>query len=130
MPKTINQVQLLGRVGNDPEMRYTASGTAVTNLRMATDRYRPGGDSETDWHSVVFWAKLAEAVSEYVGKGDRLFVSGKLVQSSYDGNDGQRRYRTEVHAQEVVFLESRNGNGGNAAGTSVPADMGDEDSPF
>ena len=130
MPKTINQVTLLGRVGADPEMRYTANGTAVTNLRLATDRYRQGGDPETDWHSLVFWAKLAEAAAEYVGKGDRLYVSGRLVQSSYEGEDGQRRYRAEVHVQEAVFLESRNGKTGNSANPVASSEPDDKDLPF
>ena len=76
MAKTINKVELLGRVGADPEMRYTHGGTAVTQLRLATDRVRKGGENETDWHSVVVWDKLADAVANYVEKGQRLYVSG------------------------------------------------------
>ncbi len=110
MPRTINRVELLGRVGADPEMRHTQSDTPVTQLRLATDRRRQNEETITDWHSVVCWGKLAEAVHQYVGKGDRLYVAGRLVQSSYEAQDGQRRYRTELHAQEVVFLDSRNGN--------------------
>ena len=152
MAKSINKVELLGRVGADPEMRYTASGIAVTQLRLATDRVRKGGESETDWHSVVVWDKLAEACANYVEKGQRLYVAGRLAQNSWTGDDGQRRYRTEIHAQEVVFLDSaRNGgngdtghaswvnsgashqaNAGNANGidTGGGYQPGDEDSPF
>ena len=148
MAKTINKVELLGRVGADPEMKYTASGIAVTQLRLATDRVRKGGESETDWHSIVVWDKLAEACANYVEKGQRIYVSGRLAQNSWTGDDGQRRYRTEIHAQEVVFLDSaRNGNGsgshvnnGNGNGASSGANHqantgpgyqpGDEDSPF
>ncbi len=110
MPRTINRVELLGRTGADPEMRYTKGDTPVTQLRLATDRRRQNEETVADWHSVVCWGKLAEAVHQYVGKGDRLYVSGRLVNSSYEGEDGQRKYRTEIHAQEVVFLDSRNGN--------------------
>ena len=110
MARTINRVELLGRVGKDPEMRYTSGGTAVTNLSLATDRQRKDGESTTDWHHIVCWAKLAEVANEYVGKGDRLYVTGRLVHDSYEGEDGQRRYRTEVHARDVVFLDSRNGH--------------------
>ena len=124
MAKTINKVELLGRLGAEPEMRYTQGGTAVTQLRLATDRVRKGGESETDWHSVVVWDKLAEAVAEYVEKGQRLYVAGRLVQSSWEGDDGQRRYRTEIHAQDVVFLDSSR-NGGNGNGQSCG-----EDTPF
>ena len=151
MAKSINKVELLGRVGADPEMRYTASGIAVTQLRLATDRVRKGGESETDGHQIVAWDKLAEACANYVEKGQRLYVSGRLAQNSWTGDDGQRRYRTEIHAQEVVFLDSaRNGagdtghangvnsganhqaNAGNANGFNAGGGYqpGDEDSPF
>ena len=125
MARTINKVELLGRVGTDPEMKYTPNGTAVTNLRLATDRYRRDAEDATDWHTVIVWGKTAEAVNQYVTKGQRLYVAGRLVQNTWEGDDGQRRHRTEVHTQEVVFLDS-NGNGnGNGAG-----DDGEEDSPF
>ena len=124
MARTINKVELLGRVGTDPEMKYTPNGTAVTNLRLATDRYRKDGEDATDWHTVIVWGKSAEAVNNYVQKGQRIYVAGRLVQNTWDGDDGQRRHRTEVHTQEVVFLDSNNGHG-NGGG-----DHGDEDSPF
>ena len=119
MARTINKVTLLGRVGTDPEMKYTPNGTAVTNLRLATDRYRRDGEDATDWHTIVVWDKLAEAVNSYVGKGERIYVEGRLVQNTWDGDDGQRRYRTEVHASEVVFLDRANGNG-NADSEQAP----------
>ena len=124
MARTINKVELLGRVGTDPEMSYTPGGTAVTKLRLATDRYRKDGEDETDWHNIVCWSKTAEAVNEYVGKGDRIYVAGRLVQNSWESDDGQRRHRTEVHASEVVFLDSRNGNGNGESGQA------DDASPF
>ena len=139
MAKTINKVELLGRVGADPEMKYTASGIAVTQLRLATDRGRKNGEDATDWHTVVVWDKIGEAVAQFVEKGQRLYVAGRLVQNSWTGDDGQRRYRTEVHAQEVVFLDSsRNGNGngngnggGNGNGNHANAnDHTDDDLPF
>ena len=123
MARTINKVELLGRVGTDPEMKYTPNGTAVTQLRLATDRYRRDGEDATDWHTVIVWGKSGEAVNNYVQKGQRVYVAGRLVQNTWDGEDGQRRHRTEVHTQEVVFLDSNgNWNGGS--------DHGDEDSPF
>ena len=124
MARTINKVELLGRVGTDPEMRYTPGGTAVTKLRLATDRYRKEGDDETDWHNIVCWGNTAEAVNEYVGKGQRVYVAGRLVQNSWEGDDGQRLHRTEVHASEVVFLDSRNGNGNGDSGQA------EDTSPF
>ena len=124
MARTINKVELLGRVGTDPEMSYTPGGTAVTKLRLATDRYRKDAEDETDWHNIVCWAGTAEAVNQYVAKGDRIYVAGRLVQNSWEGDDGQRRHRTEVHASEVVFLDGGNGSG---TGHEVQAD---DASPF
>ena len=112
MSRTINRVELLGRVGGDPDLKYSQNGTAVCQLRLATDRRRQNGETEADWHSIVCWGKQAEAVAEYVRKGNRLYVSGSLAQNTFETEDGQRRYRTEIHAQEVVFLDS-NGNGGS-----------------
>ena len=124
MARTINKVELLGRVRTDPEMRYTPNGTAVTQLRLATERRRRDGETEADWHNVVIWSKTAEAVNEYIGKGDRIYVAGTPGQNTWEGDDGQRRYRTEIHAHEVVFLDSRGGNGardnGDAADVEQP----------
>ncbi len=131
MSKTINKVELLGRVGTEPEMRYAPSGTAVTQLRLATDRRRQDGTVEADWHTVTCWGKLAEAVDRYVQKGDRLYVAGRLAQNSYETQDGQRRHSTEVHAAEAVFLDSRNGaNGKDAVDAAVPVGQDAEESPF
>ena len=85
MARTINKVELLGRVGTDPEMKYTPNGTAVTNLRLATDRYRRDGEDATDWHTVIVWGKTGEAVNEYVQKGQRVYVAGRLVQKHLGG---------------------------------------------
>ena len=121
MARTINKVELLGRVGTDPEMQYTPGGTPVTKLRLATDRYHREGENGTDWHDVTCWAGLAEAVNQYVGKGQRIYVAGRLVQNSWESDDGQRRHRTEVHASEVVFLDSKNGTGNGDDGPEADA---------
>ncbi len=114
MARSINHVTLLGRVGADPELRSTRSGTAVVQLRLATDRYSKSNETtETDWHSVVVWGKTAEAVARYVGKGDRVHVTGRLQQHSWQTDSGERRSRTEVHASEVIFLDSRSDRSGN-----------------
>ena len=118
MSRTINKVTLLGRVGTDPEMQYTPGGTAVTKLRLATDRRHQDGETTADWHNIVVWDKSAEAVNQYVGKGQRIYVAGRLVQNTWEGEDGQRRHRTEVHASEVVFLDGGNGHGGQAEDAS------------
>ncbi|MYA01822.1 MAG: single-stranded DNA-binding protein [Chloroflexi bacterium] len=111
MSRTINRVELLGRVGSDPELRHTHGGTAVAQLRLATDRRRENGNDETDWHTVVCWAKQAEAVAEYVRKGERVYVAGRLQQHSWETDGGERRSQIEIHASEVIFLGSGNGNG-------------------
>ncbi len=121
MSRTVNKVELLGRVGAQPEMRYTPGGTAVTRISLATDRRRQDGSTETDWHDVVCWSAQAEAVNKYVEKGNRIYVAGRLVQNCWEAEDGQKRRRTEVHAREVVFLDSGNGTSGNGD---------DEGSPF
>ena len=109
MARTINHVTLLGRVGNDPELRSTKNGTSVVELRLATDRYSKNaeGKSEPDWHSVVVWAKTAEAVTQYVHKGDRVHVTGRLQSHSWQTDSGEHRSKVEVHASEVIFLDSR-----------------------
>ena len=113
MARTINHVTLLGRVGADPELRSTKSGTAVVQLRLATDRHSKSNETtETDWHSVVVWGKTAEAVARYVCKGDRVHVTGRLQQHSWQTDSGERRSRTEVHSSEVIFLDSRNDRNG------------------
>ena len=117
MSRTINKVELLGRIGTDPEMQYTPGGTAVTKLRLATERYRRDEGDATDWHNIVCWSNTAEAVNQYVSKGQRIYVAGRLVQNTWQTEDGQPRSRTEVHASEVVFLDG-NGHGH------------EEDSPF
>ena len=122
MARTINKVELLGRVGTDPEIKYTPNDTAVTQFRLATDRYRRDGEDTADWHNIVVWGKTGEAVNQYVQKGQRIYLAGRLVQNTWESDDGQRRSRTEIHTQEVVFLDSNNGNGGS--------DYRDEDSPF
>ncbi|MCY3573002.1 MAG: single-stranded DNA-binding protein [Chloroflexi bacterium] len=124
MSRTINRVELLGRVGADPELRQTQGGTAVVQLRLATDRRNSDGESQTDWHTVVCWAKQAEAVAEYVRKGERIYVAGRMQQQSWETDGGERRSRTEVHAQEVIFLGS-----GSARGNGRNADS-DGDQPF
>ena len=129
MSRTVNRVELLGRLGADPEVRTTNGGTTVANMRLATDRRVKEGEPETDWHTVVCWAGQAEAVGRYIGKGDRVYVSGRLVQNVWQGDDGQTRSRTEVHASEVVFLDSRNGNG-HGNGQSHGSDVDDAPSPF
>lgn len=124
----LNKVMLIGRLTRDPEMRYTPSGQPVTSLRMATNRYSSGTEGErrefTDYHSVVCWnigkRQLAEQVAQYTKKGSLVYVEGRLQTRSWDGQDGQKRYTTEVVANDVQFLESRGATAGRTADDSPP----------
>ncbi len=129
MARTINRIELLGRVGHEPERRQTQSGTAVLQLRLATDRRNRDGERQTDWHTVICWGKQAEAVAEYVRKGERVYVAGRLRQHSWESDDGQRRSRVEVHAQEVILLDSRHSPRDDAEDSLSPTRSGSE-APF
>lgn len=106
---SLNKVMLIGNVGTDPEMRYTANGNAVTTFRMACSRNytTPDGErkEETEWFGVVTWNRLAEQCSQFLQKGRRTYVEGRLRTRSWEGADGQRRFRTEVIANIVLFLD-------------------------
>ncbi len=109
----LNKVMIIGNLGADPEMRYTADGNALTSFRVAASRNysTPDGErrEETEWFSVVAWRKLAEQCSQFLQKGRRVYVEGRLRTRSWDTPEGQKRYRTEVVADKVLFLDSRPG---------------------
>jgi single-strand DNA-binding protein len=112
MAKSVNKVILVGNVGQDPEVKYTASGVPVTKVSLATnERFKDKNDQwqdRTEWHSVVAWQRLAEIVGEYVRKGSKLYVEGKLQTSTWeDKQNGEKKYRTEIVARDIVFLGSR-----------------------
>jgi single-strand DNA-binding protein len=112
----LNRVLLLGNLGADPELRMTGGGQAVLKLRLATTESYLDKSKErqerTEWHNVVVWGKRAEGLSKIVRKGDRLFIEGGLRTSSYE-KDGEKRYRTEVVASNVIL--SGSGSGGSGA---------------
>ncbi len=109
----LNKVMIIGNLGADPEMRYTADGNALTSFRVAANRTytTPDGErrDETEWFSVVAWRKLAEQCSQFLQKGRRVYVEGRLRTRSWDAPDGQKRYRTEVVADRVLFLDRPGG---------------------
>lgn len=116
MARGINKVILIGNLGADPEARYTAGGTAVTNIRLATsDSWRDKQTGEmqerTEWHRVVFFARLAEIAGEYLRKGSKVYVEGRLRTNKWQGQDGQDRYTTEIIGNEMQMLDSRGGGG-------------------
>ncbi len=105
----LNKVMIIGNVGTDPEMRYTPNGNPVTSFRIATSRTYNTSDGEkkqeTEWFTVVTWRKLAESCNQFLTKGQKVYVEGSLRTRSWEGQDGQKRYRTEVLANRVLFLE-------------------------
>lgn len=114
--KSVNKVILIGHLGQDPELRYTGSGTPVCSMRVATnDSYKDNDGNfveRTEWHSVVAWARLAEICSEYLRKGSQVYFEGSLQTRQWEDRDGNTRYTTEVKAREMVMLGGRGGNGG------------------
>jgi len=118
----LNKALLIGRLTKDPEMRYTPSGTAVTNFSIATNRWSTGPDGErkefTDYHNIVAYnagkRNLAEVVAQYTRKGALVFIEGRIQTRSWEGQDGQKRRTTEIIANDVQFLDSRSGGGGGA----------------
>ncbi len=128
----LNKVMLIGNIGTDPEMRFTPNGSPVTSFRLATTRNytTPEGErkQETEWFTVVTWNKLAETCNQFLAKGRRAYVEGRLQTRNWEGQDGQRRQRVEVIANMVIFLERQQAS---APGTeeTLPEDTS-EDVPF
>ncbi len=120
---SLNKVMIIGNVGNDPEMRFTPNGNPVTSFRVATNRVytTPEGErkQETDWFTVVSWNKLAEQCNQFLNKGRLVYVEGRLHNRSWEGQDGQKHYRTEVIANRVTFLDRQ-------ASTPLPDEKADE----
>jgi single-strand DNA-binding protein len=120
MADGLNRVMLLGNLGAEPELRMTGGGQAVLKLRLATsetylDRNK-ARQERTEWHSVVVWGKRAEALAKILAKGSKIFVEGGLRTSSYDDRDGNKRYRTEIVAQNLLLLGRAGGGGGGGGG--------------
>jgi len=110
---SLNKVMIIGNLGSEPEMRFTPNGNPVTNFRVATNRVftTPEGErkEETEWFTVVTWGRLAEQCNQFLGKGRLVYAEGRLRTRSWDGQDGQKRYRTEVVANRVTFLDRQGG---------------------
>jgi len=122
MAKSVNKVILVGNLGKDPEIKYTPSGTPVAKFSLATNEsYKDKAgqwQERTEWHNIVAWQRLAEIVGEYVKKGSKLYIEGRLQTSSWDDKEtGQKKYKTEVIANELVLLGGR-GEAGDSEGGS------------
>jgi single-strand DNA-binding protein len=131
----LNKVMIIGNVGRDPEMRYTPSGAAVTSFSVAVSRRWTTPDNqqrdETEWFNVVAWDKLAETCNQLITKGRKVYIEGRLQTRSWEGQDGQKRYRTEVIAQNMLLLDSRPQGAGPREESGFPSDeMEPDDIPF
>jgi len=121
--RSLNKVQLIGNLGQDPEVKHMASGDAVANFTLATsDTWKDKNTGEkqerTEWHRCVAWRKLGEIIGQYAKKGQKLYVSGKLETRKWE-QDGQTRYATEIQVQDVILLSAK-GEGGGGSASQAP----------
>ncbi len=143
MARGVNKVIVIGNLGQDPETRYMPSGSAVTNLRVATneswkDKQTGEQKDRTEWHRVAMFGRLAEIAAEYLRKGSQVYIEGKLRTRKWQDKDGNDRYTTEIVADEMQMLGGRSGGGAPAMSDSPPAsaavqpsgDDFDDDIPF
>jgi single-strand DNA-binding protein len=137
----VNRVILIGRLGRDPEMRFTAGGSAVANFSLATDEFWKDQSGErqrrTEWHNIVVWSKLAETCSQYLTKGKLVYIEGRLQTREWDDRDGNKRKTTEIVASEMKILERKGESGVDhearasaPASKSMEAGITDDDIPF
>jgi single-strand DNA-binding protein len=141
MAKGVNKVILIGHLGQDPEVKFMPSGSAVANVSIATteswkDKATGEKKDKTEWHRVIFFARLAEIVGEYLKKGSQVYVEGRLQTRKWQDKSGQDRYTTEIVASEMQML----GGKGSGSGSAEPSDAGtstgggdegfDDDIPF
>jgi single-strand DNA-binding protein len=146
MARGVNKVILIGNLGADPEVRYMPSGGAVANVSVATseswkDKSTGEMQERTEWHRVVFYNRLAEVVGEYLKKGSKIYVEGRIRTRKWEDKDGKDRYTTEINADSMQMLDSR-GSGGSAGFDQSPqakrpapapaasAESFDDDIPF
>ncbi len=144
MAKSLNKAMLIGNLGKDPELRYTPSGVAVATFSVATNESWKDQDGNlqerTEWHNIVAWRKLAEICGEYLKKGKKVFIEGRIQTRSYDDkNTGAKKYITEIVADNLIMLDGRgNASEGPSSSPSASADVAepgtggakDDDLPF
>jgi len=136
----LNKIMLIGNLGKDPEMNYTPSGTAVTKFPLAVSRYRKSStgerQEETDWFNIVVWDKLGETCNQYLHKGSKVYIEGRLQQRKYTDKNGIDRYMTEVIANDMEMLTPKSSQGSSSdqflGGNADESDpLGDlEEHPF
>ena len=119
----INKVILIGNLGADPEVRYTQNGTAVTNFRLATtEKFKQNDEwkEQTEWHRVVAFRRLGEICGEYLSKGSKVYIEGRLQTRKWEDRDGNARYTTEIVAREMKMLSARGAGGAGGSRTEEP----------
>ena len=121
MARGVNKVILVGNLGKDPDMKYTANGAAIANITVATseswnDKQTGEKQEKTEWHRVVFFRRLAEVVGEYLRKGSQVYIEGRLQTRKWQDQSGQDRYTTEIVADEMQMLGGRGDSGGSSGG--------------
>ena len=129
MGRGLNKVMIIGNLGRDPEMRYTPSGKPVTSFSLASSRSWVSSDGErreeTEWFNVVAWGNLAEICNQHLNKGQQVYIEGRLQTRSWEDDNGQRHFRTEVVSNEMIILGSRVGYNDRSRDRSY--DAADED---
>ncbi len=149
MARGVNKVILIGNLGRDPEVRYTPNGVAVANITIATsegwkDKQTGETQERTEWHRIVLFARLGEIAGEYLKKGSKVYIEGRLQTRKWQDKNGQDRYTTEIVADSLQMLDSKGGGGNNMdsppssstektsseAAQPAPADGFDDDIPF
>jgi single-strand DNA-binding protein len=126
MAKSLNKIMLIGNLGKDPEVKYTQAGTPIATFSLATNeswKDQDGNAQErTEWHNIVAWGKLAEICGEWLKKGKKVYIEGRIQTRSYDDkNTGQKRYITEVVAGSMIMLDSKGAGEGSYSGGGSPA---------
>ncbi|MEM8532577.1 MAG: single-stranded DNA-binding protein [Chloroflexota bacterium] len=129
MARDLNKVMLIGYLGADPEMRYTTQGSAVTSFRVASSRSWKSSDGvqhdDTEWFRIVAWDKLGEICNQYLTKGTRVYVEGRLQTRKWQDRDGQERYTTEVVANDMIILSSKQERLSSSQNYDMPTDEDD-----
>jgi single-strand DNA-binding protein len=126
--RSVNKVILIGNLGRDPELRHTASGKAVATFTVATNRSWKSQDGtaneETDWHNIVAWDRLAEICQQYLQKGRKVYIEGRIQTRSWDDKSGQKRYMTEIVANQMIILDSPGSGRGDGGSRGAAAQRG------
>jgi single-strand DNA-binding protein len=131
MSKSLNRVELIGNLGKDVELKYTTSGKAVAKITIATNEYSKEKGERTEWHNVVLWEKLAEVAGEYLKKGSKVYVDGRLGTRSWDdAKTGEKKYMTEVTANNLIMLTSSAADASTPAAPQASTPITDDDIPF